>query len=148
MSKQVINPPELFDSVQFGFSQIVVSPPGGRLVHMSGQVAWDERRAIVGRGDLRAQVMQSLRNVETGLRLAGGTLADIVALRIYIKYSHMGESGAVREGLQHFFGAEPPCATWIGVQGLANEEFLVEIEPIAVVHERSAGQASGLPVVS
>lgn len=138
MSKHVINPPELFDSVQFGFSQIVVSPAGGRLVHMSGQVAWDEQRAIVGRGDLRAQVMQSLRNVETGLRLAGATLADVVALRIYIKYSHMGESGAVREGLQQFFGAEPPCATWIGVPGLASEEFLVEIEPVAVVHEHGA----------
>lgn len=138
MSKHVINPPELFDSVQFGFSQIVVSPAGGRLVHMSGQVAWDEQRAIVGSGDLRAQVVQSLRNVETGLRLAGATLADVVALRIYIKYSHMGESGAVREGLQQFFGAEPPCATWIGVPGLANEEFLVEIEPVAVVHEHGA----------
>jgi len=138
LSKHVINPPELFDSVQFGFSQIVVSPAGGRLVHMSGQVAWDEQRAIVGRGDLRAQVMQSLRNVETGLRLAGATLADVVALRIYIKYSHMGESGAVREGLQQFFGADPPCATWIGVPGLASEEFLVEIEPVAVVHEHGA----------
>jgi len=38
VSKHVINPPELFDSVQFGFSQIDVSPAGGRLVHMSGQV--------------------------------------------------------------------------------------------------------------
>lgn len=136
MNKQVINPPELFDSVQYGFSQIVVSPPGGRLIHMSGQVAWDAQRQIVGSSDLRAQVMQSLRNIETGLRLAGATLADVVALRIYIKQSHMGESGAIREGLQHFFGVEPPCATWIGVPELANEGFLVEIEPVAIVYER------------
>ena len=59
----------------------------------------------------------------------------------------MGESGAVREGLQHCFGAEPPCATWIGVPGLANEEFLVEIEPVAVIPERT-GSTDNRPALS
>jgi hypothetical protein len=39
MKKQIINPPQLFDSVQFGFSQIVVVPTGRATILMSGQVA-------------------------------------------------------------------------------------------------------------
>lgn len=133
MERRTINPPDLFDSVQYGFSQILVTPPGGTTVHMSGQVAWDAQQQIVGKGDMGAQVAQSLRNVERALAHAGATLRDVVSLRIYIRYSHIGESAAISAGLRQFFGDDPPCATWIGVPGLAHEDFLIEIEPLAII---------------
>lgn len=133
MSKISLNPDSLFPSRQYGFSQIVVAQ-GSRTVYFSGQVAWDENQNIIGENDLRAQVWQSLRNVATAVTTTGGTMADIVALRIYIVQEWMDKTAPVSEGLKAFFpGDHPPATTWIGVQSLARPEFLIEIEGTAVL---------------
>ena len=133
MAKTSLNPDTLFPSRQYGFSQIVVAE-GRRTIYWSGQVAWDEKQNIVGENDLRAQVWQSLRNVATAVTIAGGTLADIVALRIYIRHDWMDKTAPLSEGLKAFFpGDNPPAATWIGVPSLARPEFLIEIEGTAVL---------------
>lgn len=133
MSKISLNPDSLFPSRQYGFSQIVVAR-GSRTVYFSGQVAWDENQNIIGENDLRAQVWQSLRNVEIVMTTAGGAMTDIVALRIYIVHDWMDKTATVSEGLKAFFpGDHPPATTWIGVQSLARPEFLIEIEGTAVL---------------
>jgi enamine deaminase RidA (YjgF/YER057c/UK114 family) len=133
MSKISLNPDSLFPSRQYGFSQIVVAQ-GSRTIYFSGQVAWDEHQNIIGENDLRAQVWQSLRNVEIVMTTAGGTMTDIVALRIYIVHDWMDKTAPVSEGLKAFFpGDHPPATTWIGVQSLARPEFLIEIEGTAVL---------------
>lgn len=133
MTKEYINPPTLFQSVQYGFSQIVTST-GGKTVYLSGQVAWDAEQNVVGADDLRAQVWQSLRNVETAVQSAGGALTDVVSMRIYIVQQAMADTSAVSEGLQAFFpAAKLPATTWLGVPSLANDDFLIEFEAIAVI---------------
>jgi enamine deaminase RidA (YjgF/YER057c/UK114 family) len=132
MTTKRLAPPDLFDSRPFGFSQMVVADAGRQVVHMSGQVAWTPERKIVGSNDLHAQVVQSLRNIERALLHVGASLEDVHALRIYIKLSHIGRPEDITRGLIDVFGDRLPCATWIGVPRLANEEFLVEIEPSAV----------------
>jgi 2-iminobutanoate/2-iminopropanoate deaminase len=134
MAKEYINPPELFPSLQYGFSQIVVSQ-GGRTVYLSGQVAWDEKQQIVGPDDLRAQVWQTFKNIERAMHAAGGNLSDIVSMRIYIVEEKLHESHYVSEALKQFFLAEAaPATTWIGVRALANKDFLIEIESVAVIN--------------
>ncbi|HAI29904.1 MULTISPECIES: RidA family protein [unclassified Thalassospira] len=135
MKTSRINPPSLFDSRELGFSQVVVKKGSGKSIHVSGQVAWNADREITCEGDLYKQVLQSLRNLETALQHASAALTDVVALRIYIKESHIDDSAAISRGLIEVFGEELPCATWIGVPRLAREEFLVEIEPTVVVAE-------------
>lgn len=133
MPKQYLNPPELFDSVQYGFSQGVVSQ-GGRTVYLSGQVGWDDQQEMSYPDDLHQQARQSLQNIAIALKAAGGTLADVVSLRIYIVDRRMSESAGIRLALKEFFpGDNPPASTWIGVPSLANASFLVEIEAIAVI---------------
>lgn len=133
MSKETINPPQLFPSLQYGFSQIVTSR-GGRTVYLSGQVAWDERQQIVGPGDLRAQIWQTFHNLKTAMTAAGGSLSDIVSMRIYIVEDQMSNNRHVSEALlAHFSPDKAPATTWIGVRSLANEAFLIEIEATAVV---------------
>ena len=132
MTTKRLAPPDLFDSRPFGFSQMVVAEAGRQVVHMSGQVAWTPEREIVGPDDLHAQVVQSLRNIERALGHVGASLDDVHALRIYIKLSHIDQPEEVTRGLIDVFGDKLPCATWIGVPRLANEAFLVEIEPSAV----------------
>jgi enamine deaminase RidA (YjgF/YER057c/UK114 family) len=133
MSRSVHVPSELFDSRRHGFAQVaVVRTPDGDAVHVSGQVAWDADRNIVGAGDIGRQLRQSLENLSIALASVGARLDQVGALRLYIKQSHMHEGDAISRALKAVFGDNPPCATWIGVPCLANDEFLVEVEPSVV----------------
>jgi len=126
-------PVGLFDSRTHGFAQVAVLPtPAGDVVHVSGQVAWDADRNIVGPGDVGLQLKKSLENLAVALATVGATLNDVGSLRLYMKQSHMHESKAISGALKTMFGETLPCATWIGVPCLANEAFLVEVEPSAV----------------
>lgn len=133
MSKQYINPKNLFPSLPHGFSQVVVVS-GTRMVFISGQTAWDVRKNIVGKDNLLEQTRAALGNLQKAIEAAGGVLRDIVALRIYIVNYQAESANAVGTALREFFSpAEPPASTWIGVSALAVPEFLIEIEATAVL---------------
>jgi len=133
MPKEYVNPDSLFPSVQHGFSQVVVAS-GRKMVFISGQTAWDIRKKIVGGDSLLEQARQALRNVQAAIEATGGSLKDIVSLRIYIVNYQPENAEAVSIALQEFFSSENPAAsTWIGVSALAAPEFLIEIEAIAVL---------------
>jgi 2-iminobutanoate/2-iminopropanoate deaminase len=132
MPRVAINPDALFNSIQYGFSQITIGE-GSRIVTVSGQVAWDKDEQIEGQGDLREQTLKSFENLALAMSYAGGTLDDILSLRIYIVDSVMEDTSGVKEGLKKFFPKSPPTSTWIGVPRLANKNFLIEIEAIAVL---------------
>jgi enamine deaminase RidA (YjgF/YER057c/UK114 family) len=104
------------------------------MVFISGQTAWDARKNIIGGDSVLEQARQAFRNLETAMEAAGGTLKDVVALRIYI-VDYQAESGtAVGTALREFFSPEkPPASTWIGASALADPEFLIEIEATAVL---------------
>ncbi len=133
MPTQHLNPDTLFPSLPIGFSQVVVSQ-GGKTVYLSGQTAWDANKQIVGGDDLGEQTRQALRNIRLGVEAAGGSLTDVVSLRIYIVNPKPEDTGPVGEALREFFPADtPPASTWIGVTSLAVRDFLIEIEAIAVI---------------
>jgi enamine deaminase RidA (YjgF/YER057c/UK114 family) len=133
MPKEYINPKGLFPSLQYGFSQIVASA-GGKMVFLSGQVGWNEQQQMIGPNDLKAQTWQTFKNIETAMRAAGGTLTDVVSMRIYIVEEKLDEDHYITEVLKAFFPEDQaPATTWIGVRALANKEFLIEIEAIGVI---------------
>jgi enamine deaminase RidA (YjgF/YER057c/UK114 family) len=131
MGKQLVNPASLFPSLEHGFSQVVVAS-GARTVFVSGQTAWDANRHIVGRS-LDEQARQALRNVKAAVEAAGGSLCDIVSLRIYIVHRDGQSLAPVGSALKEMFTTEPPASTWIGVSSLAVPDFLIEIEAMAVL---------------
>lgn len=135
MSVERINPPELYDSVRFGFSHATLQT-GGKTLHLAGQVAWDAQGNVVGGSDLAAQTRQSLANLKAVLKAAGCTPADIVRIRTYVVNHTPDKLGPVLGEVGAFFGgATPPPNTFIGVAALAMPDFLVEIEAIAAVPE-------------
>lgn len=135
MPKEHLNPPELFPSLQYGFSQVVTTTPG-KMIFISGQVAWDAQQNLVGSNDLKEQTLQSLRNIEKALHAAGGTLTDIVSMRLYIVDYASEKAPAIKDALLTTFGSRrPPACTWIGVSALADEGFMIEIEVVAVLAE-------------
>lgn len=133
MPKEYVNPNSLFPSVPHGFSQVVVAS-GEKMVFISGQTAWDISKNIVGRDNLLGQARQALRNVQAAIEATGGTLKDIVSLRIYIVNYQAEHAHAVTVALKEFFSsANPPTSTWVGVSALAVPEFLIEIEATAIL---------------
>jgi enamine deaminase RidA (YjgF/YER057c/UK114 family) len=133
MAKEYINPDSLFQSLDHGFSQIVVATVGPT-VYISGQTAWDANKQLIGGTDLAEQTRQALGNVRKAMEAAGGTLADVVALRIYIVDYKPEKAAAIGSALREFFPKESrPASTWIGVSSLAVADFLIEIEATAVL---------------
>ena len=133
MSRSVHVPAGIFDGLPYGFAQVAIVPtPLGNAVHVSGQVAWDADRKIVGAGDIGRQLEKCLENLAVALESVGAKLDQVGALRLYIKQSHMHEGKAISGALKATFGDRPPCSTWIGVPSLADEQFLVEVEPSVV----------------
>ena len=114
----------------------IVPTPFGNEVHVAGQTAWDAGRNLIGKGDVARQLEKCLENVATALASAGATLDQVGSLRIYIKQSHLHEGQAIGRTLREVFGDKLPCSTWIGVTGLAHEDFLVEVEPSPVLLAR------------
>ena len=131
--KEYIQPKELFDGQSFGFSQVVTSPPG-KLVFVSGQVAYNSKFELVGESDLKLQAEQALKNVSYALKAAGASHSDVTMMRANI-VNLKPEHGEILSGpISDFFGDNPPSAsTWVGVTSLAAEGILIEIEAIAVI---------------
>ena len=133
MKKEYVNPKTLFNSSQYGFSQVVISDPG-RHVFISGQTAWDEKQSLVGKNDLGKQTQKSCENLKLAIEAAGGNLSDIVMLRIYKVNYEQGDGQIISEALRSAFGAQNfPASTWINVKGLASPGFLIEIEAQAII---------------
>lgn len=130
---KAINPQSLFNSKQYGFSQVVVANPG-KMIFISGQVACDEHLKIVGKNDLAKQTQKSLDNLRVAIEAAGGGLGNIVMLRIYKVNYQEGDGVIISQVLKDAFGIiNPPASTWISVDGLANQDFLIEIEAQAII---------------
>jgi reactive intermediate/imine deaminase len=112
-----------------GYSHAVVTE--GALVHVSGQVAFDRERKLVGRGDIAAQALQVYANLKAVLEAAGSGLERIVKLTVYITDPRF--TPAVREARSKYLKEPYPASTLVVVAGLAEPELLVEIEAVATL---------------
>ncbi|MGH3585194.1 MAG: RidA family protein [Pseudonocardia sp.] len=117
------------------FSQGVIQG-SGEVVHVTGQVAWDEHDQVVGAGDAEAQMEQCVRNVATVLAEVGGELDDIVSMTIY--FGDRADLPAIqRVRSRYFTEGTAPASVIIQAAGFVLPEFRVELVPVAVVpHER------------
>ncbi|MEW6210713.1 MAG: RidA family protein [Acidobacteriota bacterium] len=127
-SVRFINPPAL--STPPGYTH-VVEARGGRTIYIAGQVALDKSGNIVGRGDIRAQTGQVFENLKAALSAAGADFSHVVKLNYYVLDT--SQLASLRETRDKYVNTRnPPASTLIRVAGLAREEFLIEIEAIAV----------------
>ncbi len=133
MEKKFINPPTL--ATPRGYTHVVTTT-GGKMVFIAGQVAWDVKGEIVGKGDLRAQATQAYANLQAALAAAGAITADVVKLNTYVVSFKSADLPVIREVRSQFFPQENlPASTLVGVQALAMDGLLIEVEAIAMVKE-------------
>lgn len=108
----------------------------GDVVWLAGQVPVDENGDVVGPGDPRAQVQQTVANVERVLAAAGAGWSDVVRMVVYVVGAeNVAPVRELRETLWRklYPDGRFPTSTLVVVDGLASGEFLVEIEATAVV---------------
>jgi enamine deaminase RidA (YjgF/YER057c/UK114 family) len=132
MSFTFINPESL--GAPRGYSNGVLNEAGGRLLFISGQVAWDQNQQIVS-DDIVEQFDRALANLITVVTEAEGRPEQIVRLIIYVtdkneyklRMKEIGERYRARMG-KHF-----PAMVLVEVKGLLDDLAQIEIEGIAVL---------------
>jgi enamine deaminase RidA (YjgF/YER057c/UK114 family) len=133
MEKKFINPPTI--ATPRGYTHIVTTT-SGRMIWISGQVAFNVKGELVGKGDLRAQTTQVYENLKNALAAAGATMADVVKVNTYVVDFEPADLAIIREVRGQYFPFENmPASTLVGVQALAFEGLLIEVEVVAMVKE-------------
>ncbi|WKV71019.1 RidA family protein [Streptomyces sp. PCS3-D2] len=112
------------------YSHVVLGT--GRFVAVSGQCALDEKGAVVGEGDARAQARQVFENLRRCLAAAGATFDDVVKLTYFV--TDVAHLPAVREAREAVIPADRlPASSAVQVSALFRPELLVEVEAFAVL---------------
>jgi enamine deaminase RidA (YjgF/YER057c/UK114 family) len=133
MEKKFINPPTM--ATPRGYTHIVTAT-GGKMVWISGQVAFSAKGELVGKGDLRVQTAQVYENLKNALAAAGATTADVVKVNTYVVDFKPADLAIIREVRGQYFPFENmPASTLVGVQALAFEGLLIEVEVVAMVKD-------------
>ena len=133
-SKEFISPKTLIPPA--GYSHIA-KVNRGTIVYLAGQVSSDASGRLIGEGNFEAQVEQVFRNLKIAVEAAGGTMADIVKLNIYLVAAvDQAEVPKLRAIRNRYVNVEsPPASTLVVVSRLAQPGWLIEIEAVAALED-------------
>jgi 2-iminobutanoate/2-iminopropanoate deaminase len=124
MAHTEIRTPKVYKSTS-PFSHATLTS-GPRLLYVTGQVAQAPDGKNVGVGDITAQTTQAFENLKALVETAGGTLADVCRLRIYL--TTRDHLAPVKEVRRRYLREPYPATTVIQVAGLDDPEWLIEVE--------------------
>lgn len=129
MEQRKINPWKWQD--QYGFSQAIEVSNASRVLYCAGQASVDDNGKPVHAGDMRKQIDQAFRNLETVLQAAGFGLENVVRLNYYTTDVEAFLAASDVLGSRLAAAASQPPGTLLGVAKLAFPGLLVEIEATA-----------------
>ena len=129
---QPINPPTLVKPAGFSHGW---ETQGGKTVYIAGQVAVDKEGRVIGAGDLVAQFRQVCENLKAVVVSRAGQMNDIVKMNIYVlsKNDYKARVREIGAAYRDYFGRHYPAMTLVEVRSLFEDDYLIEIEAIAVV---------------
>jgi enamine deaminase RidA (YjgF/YER057c/UK114 family) len=128
-----MNPEGLFKNP--AYSQLVVTTGPMKTIYVGGQNATNKDGQIVGKGDIKTQATQTLNNLKIALESGGGSLSHVIKWNVYIVAGQDAKVAfqALQEDLKKM--PHPPIITGVYVAALAQPDFLLEMDAIAVVPE-------------
>lgn len=132
MGKEIINPSSL--PAPRGFNHGLLTT-GGRLLFLAGQDASDGDGKIVAPSDILAQCQQVLHNLHAVVHEAGGQMADIVKLNVFVtsRDAYVAQLKPLGRLFREYFGDYYPAMALFEVKGLFQPEALIEMEGFAVL---------------
>ena len=133
MGHKVIHPSH-FPKPRGYANGILTDLPGGRMLHVAGQIGWDKNAHIVS-PDFAVQFLQALDNVIDVVREAGGATEHISKLLVFVTdlEAYRGATAAIGEGWRGRLGKYYPAMSLVKVAGLLEPGALVEIEAVAIL---------------
>jgi len=130
MGKKEIRSPRL-PAPSGHFAQAIEVQANGRLVFISGMVAKGVDGKVVGAGDIEAQTRQVCENVKAAVEAAGGTLANVCRVDVYVR--NMENLAPIHKVRREYFPSPPPASTLVEVSKFTHPDYLIEMNAIAVV---------------
>lgn len=129
LNPKAISPPA-------GYTHVVEVTNPGRTVYIAGQVGLDRNGQIAGGpGDVRAQMVQAFENLKAALAEVGATFKDVVKITNYlVDGAHVQDYREIRD--KYVNTAAPPASTLLIISRLAREDWLFEIDAVAVLPEK------------
>ncbi len=128
MSIKEIVPPGMPYPPDFG-SPTSLAMRAGDFVYVSGMIAWDEKRNIVGVGDPRIQTIEVIKCIQACLKATGGDLKDIIKVTFYL--TDIRHKAVIWEARKELFGANRPASTLVEVSHLVDPQALLEVDAVA-----------------
>lgn len=126
---EAVNPPEVW--APFGAFSMAMIQGDGRIVHLKGQVALDRDGQVVGAGDTRIQVRQTLDNIRDVLAALGGQMRDVISL---VHYATDIDAFMQAGDIRNAYFAEPyPVTTTVQVERLYHPALLIEMTAVAEI---------------
>ncbi|HEU4782116.1 MAG TPA: RidA family protein [Ktedonobacterales bacterium] len=138
MSKQIINPSSLPEPRGFNHGLLTT---GGSLLFLAGQDASDGDGQIVAPGDMVEQCRQALHNLHAVVHEAGGQMADIVKLNVFVtsRDAYVAQLKPLGRLFREFFGNYYPAMALFEVVALFQPEAMIEMEGFAVLGAEEQG---------
>jgi enamine deaminase RidA (YjgF/YER057c/UK114 family) len=130
---QYVNPDTL--NKNSAFTNVVVVTGSTKTIYIGGQDSVDASGNIVGKGDIQAQTAQVLKNIQAALAAAGADLHHLIKWNMFVVQGQDLRAGFAMFQKAWGNGPNPPAITFAFVAGLANPDFLIEMDAIAVVPE-------------
>ena len=113
------------------YAQAVKVTGAQTILYIAGQVAYDDKGGPAHRGDFKAQARAVFQAVKAQVEAGGGTMDNIVKINTYLTdIRHRADLVPIRE---EFVGKKSPASTLVAVAALAQPEWLIEVEAVAVI---------------
>ncbi|WP_420226320.1 Rid family detoxifying hydrolase [Pigmentiphaga litoralis] len=112
------------------YSQAVAVPAGGKVVYLSGQIGLEPSTGVMVNDTFEAEVRRAFANMAAVVAAAGGTLAQVVKLTLFL--TDLSKFGQVNDIMAELIPQPFPARSTVGVKELPKGATF-EVEAILVI---------------
>jgi 2-iminobutanoate/2-iminopropanoate deaminase len=130
MTKEVINPVDMWDTRGRSYSHVVKVTNPNSLIFIAGQAAVDKDLNFLAT-DIEGQTRAIFENLKKELAAAGATLDDIVDMTVYLGDIDAHKWAVRNVRAEYFESGSEPVSTMVEISKFGLEGMLIEIDAIA-----------------